>query len=69
MSVLPQLECDLFEAASRRLATHGAEGSRSTGRRRRPWWLPLKAAVIAAVLGMAGGAIALAATGVLSGSQ
>jgi hypothetical protein len=68
MSVLPQMERDLFEAASRMLATHGAEeGSRSTGRRRRPWWLGLKAAVIAAVLGMAGGAIALAATGVLSG--
>jgi hypothetical protein len=68
MSVLPQLERDLFEAASRRLATHDAEGSRSTGPRRRPWWLPLKAAAIAVVLGMAGGAIALAATGVLSGS-
>jgi hypothetical protein len=68
MSILPQLERDLFEAASRRLATPGAEGSRSTARRRRPWWLPLKAAVIAAVLGVAGGAIALAATGVLSGS-
>jgi hypothetical protein len=68
MSVLPQLERDLFEAASRRLAAHGAEGSRSARPRRRPWWLPLKAAVIAVVLGMAGGAIALAATGVLSGS-
>jgi hypothetical protein len=68
MSVLPQLERDLFEAASRRLATRATETSQSTGRLRRPWWLGLKAAVIAVVLGMAGGALALAATGVLSGS-
>lgn len=67
MSVLPQLEHDLLEAANRRLVTRSEEGSQSAGRQRTLWWLPLKAAVIAAVLAMVGGAIALAATGLLTG--
>jgi hypothetical protein len=68
MSVLPQLEHDLLEAASRKLAARGDAGSQSAGRQRTPWRLPLKAAVIAVALAMAGGAIALAAAGVLTGS-
>jgi hypothetical protein len=68
MSVLPQLEHDLLEAANRRLAARGDEGSRSDGRHRTPWRLPLKAVAIAVVVATAGGAIALAATGVLTGS-
>jgi hypothetical protein len=68
MSVLPQLEHDLLEAANRRLAARGDEGSQSAGRQRAPWRLPLKAAVIAVALAMAGSAIALATTGVLTGS-
>jgi hypothetical protein len=68
MSVLPQLEHDLLEAANRRLAACEDQDSQLAGRQRTPWRLPLKAAVIAVALAMAGGAIALAATGVLTGS-
>lgn len=65
MSVLPQLERDLLQAASRKLST-AAPTSIS-----RPWanrLRSLNAAVIAVVLAMAGAAIAVAATGVLNGS-
>ncbi len=68
MSVLPQLEHDLLEAANRRLSARDDEGSQSVGRHRTPWWLPFKAAAIAMVLAIVGGAIALAATGMLTGS-
>ncbi len=67
MSILPQLERDLLEAASRRLSARGDEDPQSTERHLTPWRLPLKAAAIAVVLAMVGGAIALAATGVLTG--
>jgi hypothetical protein len=68
MSVLPQLEHDLLEAADRRLSARGGEDPRSAERHRRPRRQALNAAVIAMVLAMACGAIALAATGVLTGS-
>jgi hypothetical protein len=68
MSVLPQLERDLLHAANRKLSAGApTPGSRFhvglTNRLR-----PLNAVVIAAVLALAGGAIAIAATGLLTGS-
>ena len=68
MSVIPQLEHDLLEAANRKLST-GAQttGSRPPARRTNRL-RSLNAAVIALVLAMTGGAIAIAATGLLTGS-
>jgi hypothetical protein len=68
MSILPQLERDLFEAANRRLSAGArSSGSKSPASRTRRL-RPLRAAVIAVALAMVGAAIALAATGVLTGS-
>src|SRR5271167_4763453 len=71
MSILPQLERDLREAARRRAAepTTRARGAETTARRRsasrrRPA-SPLRVALIAAIAVLAGATIALAATGVI----
>jgi hypothetical protein len=68
MSVLPQLERDLLEAANRRLSPAAPSSSSRSPASRIGRLRSLNAVVIAVVLAMAGGAIAIAATGLLTGS-
>ena len=68
MTVLPQLERDLAAAANRRLSAAAPSFSSRFPVGRRSRLRSLNAAVVAIVLAMAGGAIAIAATGLLTGS-